>query len=335
MPIEFRCTQCGRLLRTQDDAIGKQAKCPQCGTIRTVPPVSEETSGGPPTGPMSPFAPSAGDAAEGTPFGAGYVEIHPTVISVGEILDRTWYILKSNYSTVLLLAIVFFGINGAVTGIHAAVNVGIEAAVRNGAPAALALHFPLFLAVFAFNIWLGIGLATAMLRVCRGQPAPLELLFSGGRCFLPVLGATILFTLIVLGAVLAVALTLGLLGAIVAAVGGREGMVLVGIVGGLVGLTVFFYVLLTFQQFYYLIVDRNAGVLEAFSLSRQIMQGNQLTLLLILIIAAVGSWIVTIFTCLIGLPFLVVPFFSLLLPVIYLSASGQVTIDQWDRPGAA
>ncbi len=37
MPIEFRCTQCDKLLRTADDAAGKQAKCPECGAISAVP----------------------------------------------------------------------------------------------------------------------------------------------------------------------------------------------------------------------------------------------------------------------------------------------------------
>jgi len=36
MSIEFRCT-CGKLLRTQDNTAGKQAKCPQCGTVLSIP----------------------------------------------------------------------------------------------------------------------------------------------------------------------------------------------------------------------------------------------------------------------------------------------------------
>lgn len=38
MAIEFRCRQCGRLLRTPDDAVGKPAQCPECGGLTTVPP---------------------------------------------------------------------------------------------------------------------------------------------------------------------------------------------------------------------------------------------------------------------------------------------------------
>jgi len=37
MPIEFSCTQCGRLLRTADETAGRSARCPACGTVMTVP----------------------------------------------------------------------------------------------------------------------------------------------------------------------------------------------------------------------------------------------------------------------------------------------------------
>ena len=37
MPIEFRCTHCHKLLRTQDGTGGKQAKCPSCGALVPIP----------------------------------------------------------------------------------------------------------------------------------------------------------------------------------------------------------------------------------------------------------------------------------------------------------
>lgn len=37
MPIEFRCTQCHKLLRVPDDTSGRSSQCPQCGTLQTVP----------------------------------------------------------------------------------------------------------------------------------------------------------------------------------------------------------------------------------------------------------------------------------------------------------
>jgi hypothetical protein len=37
MPIEFRCSQCTRLLRTGDDTAGRMAQCPECGAHTQVP----------------------------------------------------------------------------------------------------------------------------------------------------------------------------------------------------------------------------------------------------------------------------------------------------------
>ncbi|MCE5267397.1 MAG: hypothetical protein LLG00_05875 [Planctomycetaceae bacterium] len=56
MPIEFRCSRCGKLLRTPDGTAGRQAQCPECGTIGAVP---GET-------------PSAGSPGETPPEPAGF-----------------------------------------------------------------------------------------------------------------------------------------------------------------------------------------------------------------------------------------------------------------------
>lgn len=37
MPIDFRCPQCNKLLRTPDGSAGKHAKCPQCGLEVVIP----------------------------------------------------------------------------------------------------------------------------------------------------------------------------------------------------------------------------------------------------------------------------------------------------------
>ena len=78
MAIEFRCGQCGRLLRTGDDTAGRMAQCPVCGTQTPVPVRSEEPL-------ITPIAvePNEADASapppSGTPFGAG-----PATLETGE-----------------------------------------------------------------------------------------------------------------------------------------------------------------------------------------------------------------------------------------------------------
>ncbi len=77
MPIEFRCTQCGRVLRVGDDVAGRQAQCPECKAIMTIPSPGAEVSGGappvgPPLGPMPPIPPpTPGVNPYQSPYGPG------------------------------------------------------------------------------------------------------------------------------------------------------------------------------------------------------------------------------------------------------------------------
>jgi hypothetical protein len=72
MSIEFRCSRCGKLLRTGDDTAGRMAQCPECGAQTQVPqsvmgeplpsggsdyPVQESLQG---TGNQGPYQPVAG-----------------------------------------------------------------------------------------------------------------------------------------------------------------------------------------------------------------------------------------------------------------------------------
>jgi len=73
MAIEFRCTQCQKLLRTQDDTAGKQAKCPHCGAMVQIPSAVGDSLGGPLPSAGNPFESGAGgipgSSPGGTPFG--------------------------------------------------------------------------------------------------------------------------------------------------------------------------------------------------------------------------------------------------------------------------
>ena len=66
MPIEFRCTQCQKLLRTADETAGKKARCPDCGAIVDIPsqPASAEGAPQDPFGDTPhPFGPSVDQGA--------------------------------------------------------------------------------------------------------------------------------------------------------------------------------------------------------------------------------------------------------------------------------
>jgi hypothetical protein len=56
MPIEFRCSGCSKLLRTPDESVGKQARCPHCGAVVDVPSTAPGGPGAGTSGP-DPFSP--------------------------------------------------------------------------------------------------------------------------------------------------------------------------------------------------------------------------------------------------------------------------------------
>lgn len=65
MPIEFRCTGCGKLLRTPDESVGKKARCQSCGTIVDVPAASSEPAAAPPPPPAPGSSWGSSPAADG------------------------------------------------------------------------------------------------------------------------------------------------------------------------------------------------------------------------------------------------------------------------------
>ncbi len=293
MPIEFRCMHCGTLLRTDDDTAGKQAKCPQCGAVMSVP-----AMGGAPASPFaadpgnpyqspSAFAPHPGNAPPG--------EIVATTIDFGDIFRCTWEIFKPNWGTCLLayfavLAVNFLISYGLVFGLMMVGRVMVGP--RGGAPFSIVGNVIAQL----ISIWLGIGLMIYMLKVARGEVAEFVDLFSGGPYYVQIFLALLLFSLIF-----------------------YVGLILCIVPGIILGLM--------FSQFYYLVLDRGLPVSDAFRTSRELTRGNKLTLFLILLVFGLASVALVLLTC--GLGILVVgPYGSLLIPVIYLAITGQRTADQ-------
>ena len=76
MSIEFRCTQCNNLLRTDDGTEGRQAQCPQCGAICMIP--LPAASAGSAAAPIEAATPFAAQEASGAPPKAGNPYQSPT-----------------------------------------------------------------------------------------------------------------------------------------------------------------------------------------------------------------------------------------------------------------
>lgn len=330
MPIEFRCDQCGKLLRTGDETAGKQAKCPSCGTVQPIPtplssahpPASRQGSSSagspfaagdaPPLVPapdaevnpyQSPLAPTTLDYRPGAPPVAGAFQ--PTPIDAGDILNRTWEILKSQFwmctlaaSAVAVCNVVF---NFVVGQVVTALLVGGGARLDEPSvfiPYQIGIQIPNLI----FSTWLEGGLAVYLLKIARGQDPSIADVFSGGAWYMPLLGARALLWLICL---------VGFLLCLVP-----------GIIFGLM-----------YGQYFYLIVDRRLSASDSFGMSGKLTNGNKLHVF-VLHLATVGVALLGWAACCIGI-FPAVGYIQLMWAVTYLAISGQPTVDQWLNQPAA
>ncbi len=325
MPIEFRCNQCGKLLRTGDDTAGMQAKCPSCSAVVPIPSDAAPASGasvephaaGMTSSPVAPPPPPPG-ADPDNPYQSPGVypttpagppppgNFQPTVIDFGDIFSRSWTIFQDQWGMSLLVLFLVFLFN-QIAGNGLSYG-GLFLGRAVGSPIlAEGLSWLGMIMGLLLNIWIGIGQAVVFLNIARGDPVEIGQLFTGGPYFPRILGASIIATF---------ALVLGFALLIVPGV----------------------FLILMFWPFYWLIIDRNVGVFDSFQLARQVTDGNKATVFLLMIVM-LALTLVSAIPCGLGL-LVTIPFFNVMWPVMYLAMTGQATADQrfrrareWSKQG--
>ncbi len=301
MAIEFRCANCGKLLRTGDDTAGRQAKCPSCGATTAIPtPAAGESAPPSPPPPPDGVEPPPAFPRSDQPPG----EITPSTLELDAVFSRTWEIFKPNWGGCLAVVVIVWIINIAVSLVAGFIPILGQ------------------LISSLFSIWIGIGMALYFLKTARGQHAEIGEIFSGGPYFLKILLAAILIGLIVLGITLVCAGPLFVIGLLIS----QDAAFTLGVVGLVVAVIAVVYLMLVISQYYYLILDRNADVIDSLKLSRQLMEGNKLTLLAIGLLCSL-IMLVAMIPCGLGL-LAAIPYFTLMWPVIYLTVTGQPTADR-------
>jgi hypothetical protein len=352
MSLEFHCTTCGILLRVPAESAGGQARCPTCASVMTIPALQAspglQASPSPAPPPNHPFAaaPSAAPPEAGLPapetaegpnpyrspsdYTAGWAAmsmaapataIQPARIDLGDIVTRTWEIFKQQWSTCLLGMIVAGAVMmvGYFALMMVAVLCGVGIQTQLGHES-LIVVFVLFgyVAAFVFMLWIMAGFLQFLLAIARGQQPSLGLLFQGGPCWLRLLGVWLILWLIWVGAAI-VCLSPA---AAMLAVSEHAARITYGICSVINGV-VQSVLLLMFSQAMFFVVDRQSRVLEALRLSREITRGNKWKLW-VLWLAATLVTVVSMIPCGLGL-LITMPYFGLMLPVVYLVMSGQPT----------
>ena len=205
MPIDFLCSQCRHTLRVPDETAGKQARCPQCGFVQTIPtksppadepksepqvysrpspPVDKSTPADPPRGPQSTYESysSSGGTYASNPYQspsqggpAGYYTPQPK--SREEVRGR------------VLPAAISLLVAAAITAILPMLIIcaGIIAVSQDGADEDDVMMFAIFGAAL-FSQLLVIGGAARMLVLKNyglAMAAAILAIVSGMCCLLP------------------------------------------------------------------------------------------------------------------------------------------------------
>jgi hypothetical protein len=250
--------------------------------------------------------------------------VRPTQISIGDILSRTWTIFQSQWAMclagTLLAGIVMFV--GYLFLLYAPMTIGMLLGNE-------VLFFVMaaigYIAAAVFMIWISVGMFRFLLAIARGREPSIAELFRGGDVLAPTFGAWFIVWLASTAAI-AVALIAGTLlrGLLLNAAGpGLAFSVFFAIVA--VGYVASIIIWLIFSQCFFLIIDGRTGVIDSLRLSKQLTDGNKLVLFALWLIAS-GLMFLAMLPCGLGL-FLALPYLALMLPVVYLSITGQPTAE--------
>ncbi len=324
--IEFRCQQCGATLRVPAGTEGKQAKCPQCSELMTIPTpaarpadpfrpapqagpadfsapppregvFSQASSGaGPASDPNNPFQ-SPQFAGAYPNYGPGRRGFFPSPILFGEVFERTWQIYKANLGLLLgggFLIFVLMGIITQVVNVLDGVNadqfqVGFEVQVDDAS--SMLRQFAAGLVTQVIYAFFFLGWITMTLKMARGEDASLGDLFGVAPIYPQ-------------GAVIHVLFSLG------------------ATVGFMMCFFPGVWFMLAFGLSLYMYVDQRTGIAESFQYSFRAMRGNMLTLLGLELVM-LGLIVAGVIACCVGL-FFTLPFCGLLMTMAYLAATGQL-----------
>ncbi len=294
MTIEFRCPGCHKLLRVSDEAEGKTAQCPECGSVSQVPAAqravaSFAASSGHAAASENPFqSPQAVDAG-GATIAAAPAPIVPTPLDIGDVMSRSWEVFQQYWGILVgayFLTVVLEQLFGFAIGMSGVFFEGDQLQL---------LSVALQIAAQIFSIYIAIGFTRIALDAARGQDPEIATLFAGGPWLLPAIGGSILFGLMLVGGFLLL------------------------IVPGV-------FVYLFFWPYWYLIVDNRTGVLESFSVSRELNANNKASVF-VLTILGIGISLLGLLACVVGL-LVALPLVSVIYSVMYLRISGQPIMER-------
>jgi uncharacterized membrane protein len=220
---------------------------------------------------MDPYAPpqSAQTASHiaGMPF------------TVSDIFNWSWSIFTEQMGACLSIVWGVVGINFMIAIMLPIVKDALEAGVRDENTYKLILAFVCFAAEVC-SFWLSIGVTLATLKIARGEPVVFEDLFGGGRVLLTLILAWIVHKVLI---AVPIAVAVGVIVSGIVLMENQSGVaafLLFFVVSAAAGL-VFILLATRLSLYYYLIIDRGAGVFDSLQQSWRLSRNQVGTITLV------------------------------------------------------
>lgn len=352
MTIQFECHNCGKQLSTSDDKAGKVGKCPDCGEPVSVPrpqvPVEEEN----PYAFLDQPAPAATAArelptqtcpmcgAENSATASDCIQCGETLrqpertrnsdahfstghkIEVGLILSTAWDRFSAQMGmSIAGLIIGYFSSAGLSYVLMFGILISFALAQASIALAVLAGIF-FYLASLVAQVWLGLGMCQFSLSVGRGEEPQLTDIFTAGRFIGRGVLCGLLLGLIFMGAIFGLFFVSGAAGAV-------GGEVVLGVMI-LISVLAVIWLMMSFMWTGFVLVDTDAGGVSSVFLSRELMPGNYLSVLLLHILCQM-IFVAGFLALGVGL-IIAFPFVMVILAVTYdhLSGGGPAQLSRHD-----
>ena len=333
MTIDFHCPHCDKSLKTSEDKAGRQAKCPGCGEVISIPgtrepeadaiPPAESFAGESSSDPAKPPAtpgdsrpcPMCGEQiktaaircrfcgevfhsseqARGRP--SGFREMRP--FPAGEVISEAWRIFTERMGLLIgsYLAISIMTLMALLAGWMPFVIASAffdQGKTTEGIAAAGIGAVTLLLAI-AFVFYIQSGYLLMHVKAAREQPVEFGDLFAGGRFFVRLLLSSLLFGLMVI---------IGMLACII------PGMLLA----------------LMFWPFAHVLTDEDRSAIESLNRAKELTDGNWGSMFIVLIFAF-ACLIAGYFACGLGL-ILAFPFTQVLYAVAYDRMTCQTPLNE-------
>jgi hypothetical protein len=242
--------------------------------------------------------------------------------TVSDVFNWSWETFKNRLWPCIYI---FWGAVGINWGISFAQNmlVAVMTAVIHEQAFFQGINFLLAIVSMVIQVWLGIGMALGLLKIARGEPVSFDVLFSGGRYLVTAILASIVVALLVGAVVVIPAFVLGV-AFYVLRDQGSAGVIAIVLGGALIAVLVI-YLAARVGQFYYLVIDRNAGVIDSIRLSWQLTEGRAGTIILVYLLQFLLALAGVIALC-VGLIF-TLPLANLMQIVTYLALAGTAKPD--------